>query len=1056
MILQLASMSVHITEHHRMIRHPYYITAPDFNEHSSGIRVLHYLCHVLNLLGYEAYVHASRVSPNLWTPVLTDEIMRCHFLARRKPIAIYPEVVRGTPLGIGLKVRYLLNEPGKIAGHTEFDDDEITIGYRSAFVKDPATPLLMMPTSDPAVFHPGLPEPERSGRYFFFNRLLDRGGALQPLTEDAEEISPRKPRSMTELAEIFRKAELLFCYENGAISVEARMCGCPVVYLPNPIMLPECPAEKWGRMGLAWGASDDEIRHAKDTVGHFYSASLQLYEDFDRQLAQFIEMTQRAADNLPLERCYPMATIISRGWLDTPEARAVRQQSIQSARYRQWLLSEEPTEYDAVLLAERLVRQGPQRPEIHLLMSFSGGGDDALLRQSLDSLYGQLYAHWKVTVVSDQLPPSHWQESPRTQWLTLKDVVHIDYVVDEMATASSAAWIGRLEVGMTLAPQALLLMVDIVLRHPDWCLVYADEDVVHTDGSHSDPRFKPGFDLEYLRAHNYLGNMMLVRKDAFLAVGRYGPHRGANNYDLALRLVDQRGPEVFGHLPRVLGHVPAQTRRPPGSSMAAEAVALAEHLARRGLHAAIREGLQTGTRYVRYLGTPAPKVSIVLPITDELDLLRQRLNELQEQPVHEILVMYTATPDPDVHIYLQQQAASVAWRGRLQVHRSTATDWSRTAAAAALGDFLYLTDPTTVMPTAEQLAELVSTMHGDAVAAAVPRLVSTEQSQTTILNADWTLQPDRDSLSIATPFENPWSLVHYFCAHGTMAVSRLPLLVRRAVFLKMEGFDLIGQALPDAVTDLCLRLNQGGHKLIWTPHVTLNHQASGGAYDMDAPPPPLAPRRKLPANHLRQLAADAFRHPLLSIDRPGQFEHHVPMTWTQAPNEKPRIMLIVSDGEPSDETEFYRTVKRWQIGAQAQFVLADMREQKISTLTIARLMPDAVVLHASPSTAVQQLLSDLAHYLPQILRIVRIDSLGFLSLRQGANAYDARPLLRKLLRHANQAIVPTAALKTLCEGLVDEVTLHPALQELSAREWLAVPGRHAHAVAPLAPASVVS
>jgi len=36
--------------------HPYYVYAPDYRETSSGIVSLHYLCHLLNLNGREAYL----------------------------------------------------------------------------------------------------------------------------------------------------------------------------------------------------------------------------------------------------------------------------------------------------------------------------------------------------------------------------------------------------------------------------------------------------------------------------------------------------------------------------------------------------------------------------------------------------------------------------------------------------------------------------------------------------------------------------------------------------------------------------------------------------------------------------------------------------------------------------------------------------------------------------------------------------------------------------------------------------------------------------------------
>ena len=45
---------------------PFYIFAPDYRDSSGGIRVLHYLCHILNEMGEEAYiVNARKTSPHL-------------------------------------------------------------------------------------------------------------------------------------------------------------------------------------------------------------------------------------------------------------------------------------------------------------------------------------------------------------------------------------------------------------------------------------------------------------------------------------------------------------------------------------------------------------------------------------------------------------------------------------------------------------------------------------------------------------------------------------------------------------------------------------------------------------------------------------------------------------------------------------------------------------------------------------------------------------------------------------------------------------------------------
>ena len=65
--------------------HPYYIVAPDYTRTSSGIKVLHILCHALNERGYEAYVTANVRHPPLRTPPLTRDIILRNYHPSRQP-----------------------------------------------------------------------------------------------------------------------------------------------------------------------------------------------------------------------------------------------------------------------------------------------------------------------------------------------------------------------------------------------------------------------------------------------------------------------------------------------------------------------------------------------------------------------------------------------------------------------------------------------------------------------------------------------------------------------------------------------------------------------------------------------------------------------------------------------------------------------------------------------------------------------------------------------------------------------------------------------------------
>jgi len=280
--------------------HPYYIYCPDYRDDSSGIRVLHLLCHALNLAGQEAYVTANTVAARLRTPRLTPEVEQWHRQAGRIAITVYPEVVSGNPRNAPIVVRYLLNTPGYLAGDKTFAEAELLFAYDQEFVPPGMrAESLFLPPCDLALFNPfGVKDENRKGTYFFVHRYLKNGGQLLETTRDSVELSYRHPRTLAELAAIFRSAELLYSYERSALCLEAMLCGCPVVYLPNE-GLTRLPGEAFfGRNGTAWGTDPAEIGRARATVGQIYPMYLDLEKPFWNQLEQFIQLTQEAALNL--------------------------------------------------------------------------------------------------------------------------------------------------------------------------------------------------------------------------------------------------------------------------------------------------------------------------------------------------------------------------------------------------------------------------------------------------------------------------------------------------------------------------------------------------------------------------------------------------------------------------------------------------------------------------------------------------------------------------------------------------------------------------------------
>ncbi len=287
-------------------RHPYYIVTARYVRTSAGIKALHLLCHALNGIGERAYIITYpsyppefSVNPKLVTPLLTYGVVRSDFDRRLCPITVYPEIVQGNSFGAPFVVRYVLNFPGLLGGDAEYPETELCVGYSESITKavPRARATLFIPASDPLIFTP-YPCVRREGTCFYAGKFkYFHGGKLLDITKDSTEITRHRSDSQTaeQIAEIFRRSELFYCYENSALAIEAVLCGCPVVFLPNKYFDQVIAVQELGWDGMAWGPDPQEIERAKSTVDKGRLNYLRLYALFREQLSNFVDLTQNEA-----------------------------------------------------------------------------------------------------------------------------------------------------------------------------------------------------------------------------------------------------------------------------------------------------------------------------------------------------------------------------------------------------------------------------------------------------------------------------------------------------------------------------------------------------------------------------------------------------------------------------------------------------------------------------------------------------------------------------------------------------------------------------------------
>lgn len=305
-------------------RTPFYIVAPRYVRTSAGIKALHLLCHHLNSLGVPAFMvilprafTRQSTNPDWNTPLLTQAIADHHHAQGLTPVTVYAETVPGNPLHAPVVMRYVLNYPGLLGGDTHYAANEILYGYSKKLAEAVGVPdqVLFMPLSDAHLFTPPPEGSPRAGSCFSASKYQQvHGGKLLPITEGAVEITRDQPDSPTQaqIADLFRRSEFFFTYENTALIIEALLCGCTVVCLPNPHFMESIGADELGWDGIAWGDSPEEIARAKRTVSMARAHYLRLNDEYWLQL---MHMANHCAQQAAAAK--PRMLQLQSGWKDT-------------------------------------------------------------------------------------------------------------------------------------------------------------------------------------------------------------------------------------------------------------------------------------------------------------------------------------------------------------------------------------------------------------------------------------------------------------------------------------------------------------------------------------------------------------------------------------------------------------------------------------------------------------------------------------------------------------------------------------------------------------------
>jgi hypothetical protein len=138
-------------------------------------------------------------------------------------VVVYPEVIRGNPVGAKNVVRWLLNLPGVCGGDGQYKDTDLVVSYLPQFDHPMTRAHLFVPNWDPAMLRDlGLP---RKGSLVW----VHKGGWKPRIPLEGLEITHQSGLSKKQLVHLLQTSETLYSYDDcTALALEAHLCGCKV------------------------------------------------------------------------------------------------------------------------------------------------------------------------------------------------------------------------------------------------------------------------------------------------------------------------------------------------------------------------------------------------------------------------------------------------------------------------------------------------------------------------------------------------------------------------------------------------------------------------------------------------------------------------------------------------------------------------------------------------------------------------------------------------------------------------------------------------------------
>lgn len=513
--------------------------------------------------------------------------------------------------------------------------------------------------------------------------------------------------------------------------------------------------------------------------------------------------------------------------------------------YKKWIGHHDHSSSNDLKAIKKHINSFAWKPKFTIIL-FIESQERKDVDRSMASLYSQSYANWELSFLLNlSKNPKATQtvkEAVRfyrqsylqaVQLVNATDFNDIKVLMDH----SKGQYIVFLSSGDLLSPHALYMLAFALNLNDKADLLYSDEDFIDKNDERFSPYFKPDWNFDLFLSRNYIHNLCAIRREAIKKVKKNKYFlRKHKLYSLLLELTEITIKENIIHLPFILYHnftssMDLENLGINNKSFLADPIALRKHFQNKGVQAIIeKSGTNKGYRIRYRVPEPSPLVSVIIPtagknMTILSRLVKDLIRSTTYQPIEVLLVPNNINKTKKLSeiegfkSYSHNQIRVAGYDGPF--NHSAINNY---AVRLTAGSLLCFLNDDLLIKKADWLVEMVGHALRPEIGAVGVKLYYPNnliQHAGLILGCGGTadhafrwLKPGKSGY-----FGHVNLIMNY------SAVTAACMVLRKNTFEMVGGFDEDLQIAFNDV-DLCLKIQEKGYRILWTPYTELYHYES--------------------------------------------------------------------------------------------------------------------------------------------------------------------------------------------------------------------------------------